>query len=565
MHFRNSSWVKGSINSARQQLLRIGYLPLKLIQDKINSVKNVSYVAKNESFGVPYHPATHDETSVIRRGWRLPRKRTCSLILVGFFTLFSTICCLSFTVYHENALRSNNDKIDLARAKVSQALESLDRYLELIAKRIAGYPGNDQKIAEILNTDFLNLFEGSFPSILALGYYPLSSGKIYSRLGLAKKSGDSNDSLIAGDPKEHIYVIEKQVDGLGKFKVHISLKDLLSYNFTPVDPKTDMAEPNGFSVNINGKNVSFQLDRPQPSFFHFLKRYANNIILLVIAAIGFTFFGGSVVYYFIRRHNKVLRLQKDCLIKGEQELQQLCAEKQGLLEKKDFSLEGRQKDASKREELLLLIITRLQDLAGEGLSINSVASNLLNQDFVDPKTVCEIARMVDGANMFLNLISTGFPIKKKESQVNLKRIILDVLCAYEDKIELKDVTVLVEDTLQISIQTDPGLLQLVLYSVVKSALENYLSQLTIQISLAPESGFLISFIDNGHIADPIILETKKNILSLSRQELLELTQALGWKITWGELDGKNITTLWLPDISRAKGKVFTLAEYRKHG
>lgn len=115
------------------------------------------------------------------------------------------------------------------------------------------------------------------------------------------------------------------------------------------------------------------------------------------------------------------------------------------------------------------------------------------------------------------------------------------------------------------IQTDAGLLQLVLYNVVKNALESYLSQLIIQIDSAPESGYLISFIDNGHLADPMASETKKNILSLSRQEMLELTQVLGWKITWGELDGKNRTILWLPDTSRAKGKIFNMAEFRKHG
>jgi hypothetical protein len=565
MHFRKSSWVKGSIKSTSQQLFRVGYLTLKLINDKINSVKNASYVAKSRYLGALSYAGIQDETSVNRRGWRLPRKRTSSVALIGFFSLLSTLSYFSFTIYKEKTVRFNSDKVLSAENSVNQALKSLDQYLELIAKRIAGYPGNDQKITEILNMDFFNLFEGSFPAILALSYNPIADDKFYSRLGIVKESRISTDFLSANNPKEHVFLIEKQIEGLGAFTVHISLKHLLSNYFIKTDALPETADPQGFSVNIGGKSEYFKLDRPHPSFFNFLKRYANNLLLLVIAAIGFTFFGGISVYYIIRKHNKVLRFQKEELINGQLDLHQLCAEKQELIEKKDLSLEGRKKDASIREELLRLIITRLQDLACEGLSTNSVASNLLNQEYVEPKTVCEIARMVDRANIFLDQISTGVPIKKKEIHVDLKKTMLNILSAYEDKIAFNNVTFLVEDKLQKLIQTDPGLLQLVLYSVVKNALESYLSHLIIQIDSAPESGYIISFIDNGHVADPIASEAKKNILSLSRQEMLELTQVLGWKITWGELDGKNRTILWLPDTSLSKGKVFNMAEFRKHG
>lgn len=565
MHFRKSSWAKGSIKSTSQQLLMVGYLPLKLIQDKIISVKNASYVAKSRYFGALSYAGIQDETSINRKGWRIPRKRTSSVALIGFFSLLSTLSYFSFTNYKEKTIRFNSDKILLAEESVNQALKSLDQYLELIAKRIANYPGNDQKITEILNMDFLNVFEGSFPAILALSYRPIAEDKFYSRLGIVKESRVSTDFLSTNNPKEHVFLIEKQIEGLGAFTAHISLKHLISNYFIKTDTLPETADPNGFSVNIGGKSEYFKLDRPQPSFFHFLKRYANNLLLLVIAAIGFTFLGGISVYYFIRRHNKILRLQKEELINNQLMLQQLCDEKQELIEKKDLSLEGRKKDASKREELLRLIIARLQDLACEGLSTNAVASNLLNQEYVEPKTVSEIAKMVDRANIFLDQISTGVPIQKKESQVDLKRIMLNILSAYEDKIASNGVTFLVEDKLQKLIQTDAGLLQLVLYNVVKNALESYLSQLIIQIDSAPESGYLISFIDNGHLADPMASETKKNILSLSRQEMLELTQVLGWKITWGELDGKNRTILWLPDTSRAKGKIFNMAEFRKHG
>lgn len=565
MYFRNSAWVKGSIRLARKQLLRVGNLPLKLIHDKINSVKNASYVAISRYSGELNYVGATDGDSVNRRGWRLPRKRTCSIALVGFFSLLSALGYLSFTVYKENTIRSSSNRILSAERSVNQAMKSLDQYLDLMATRIASYPENDQKIAEILNMDFLNIFDGAFPAILALSYHPTAANKLYSRLGIAMETKNNTDFLSANDSKEHVFRIEKKIEGLGAFKVHISLKHLLSYNFIKTDSLPDVAEPQGFSVNIGGKNEHFRLDRSQPSFFHFLKRYANNLILLVIAAIGFTFFGGISVYYLIRRHNKILRSQKEDLINGKQELLLLCDEKQTLLEKKDLSLEGLQKDASKREELLLLIITRLQDLACEGLSINSIASRLLNQDSVGPKTTLEIKKMVDEANIFLNQISTGVPIQKKEGQVDLNRVILNVLGAYEDKIATNGVAIFVEDTLQKLIQTDPGLLQIVLYSVVRKVLKSYLSRLEIQIGLAPESGFLISFIDNGHMADPLASETKKNILSQSRQEMVELTQALGWKITWGEIEGKNKTTLWLPDTSRAKGKVFNFAGRRKHG
>lgn len=565
MHFRNSSWVKGSIKTTSRQLLKVGYLPLKLIHNKINSVKSASYEAKSRYFGVLSYAGVPDETSVNRRGWRIPRKRTCGIALIGFLSLLSIFSYFTFMIYKEKTIRFNRDKILLAKKSVNQALKSLDQYIELIAKRIENYPGNDLKITEILNMDFLNLFEDSFPAVLALSYHPISDDKFYSRLGNVKNSRISTDFLSATNPKEHIFRIEKQIEGLGAFTVHISLKHLLSYNFIKTDNLPEIADSQGFSVKIGGKSEYFKLDRPQPSFFHFLKKYASNLFLLVIAAIGFTFFGGISVYYIIRRHNKALRLQKEELINGQLVLQQLCAEKQELIKMKDLSLEGRQKDANKREELLLLIITRLQDLACEGLSISSVASNLLNEEYVEPKTVCEIARMVDRANLFLDQISTGVPIKKKETQINLKMIMLNILSAYEDRIASNDVTVLVEDNLQELIQIDPGLLQLVLYNVVRNALESYLSHLEIQINSAPESGFLISFIDNGHVADPIVSETKKNILSLSRQEMLELTQVLGWKITWGELDGKNRTILWLPDASRAKGNIFNMAEFRKHG
>jgi hypothetical protein len=566
MHVRNNMWFKGTINTVRKELLRAGHLPLKLIQNKINSVKNVLYVAKTKSFGLINYPAAQDEISVKQRGWRLPRKRTCSLTFVGFISLFSTIFYFSFSVYQENTFRSNNEKIALARANVTQALESLNQYLELMAVRIASYPDNDKKIAEILNTDYMYLLENKFPSILALTYHPLSNDKLYSRLGIVKKSEITKDFLSTVDPIEHAYVIEKQIEGLGKFKVHISLKQLLSYNFIPADTKTDLHEPNGFSVKINGNNASFQLNRSQPSFFHFLKRNANNIILLVIAAIVFIFFGGCTVYYLIRRHNKAIRLQKDLLIKNQQHLQGLCDEKQELLNKKELSLLSHKMDAKKREELLLLTITRLQSLASDGLSINSLASKLIAQDFTEPKTVLEIARMVDEANLFLKQISSGIPIKKNEAPVDLKESIQSILEAFEEGIAAKGVIVNVDDQLQASIQTDPGMLQIILYGVLKNTLEHYLSKLDIQVILAPESGVLITFSDDGHVPGPYkASERKKNILSLSRQEMLEITQSLGWKINWGELDGGNKTTLWLPNISQDKGKVLTLAEFRKHG
>ncbi len=565
MYFRKSTWVNGSISLAREQFLRAGHLPVKLIRSKINSLKTVSYIAKSRYFGELNNSGVIDRDSVNSRGWRIPRKRTRSVALFSFFFLLSTLSFFSFTIYKENTLRLNSDKILTAENSVNQALKSLDQYLELIARRLANYPGNDQKITEILNMDFLNLFEGSFPNILALSYHPIDEDKFYTRLGILKESRVSTDFLSANNPKKHVFLIEKKIEGFGAFTVHISLKHLLSIYFIKADTLSETTDTNGFSVNIGGKSEHFKLDRPQPSFFHFLKKYSNNLFLLVIAAIGFTFLGGIWVYYFIRRHNKILRLQKEDLINDRLMLQQLCDEKQELIEKKDLSLEGRKKDASKREELLRLIIARLQDLACEGLSTNAVASNLLNQEYVEPKTVSEIAKMVDRANIFLDQISTGVPIQKKESQVDLKRIMLNTLSAYEDKIASNGVTFLVEDKLQKLIQTDPGLLQLVLYSVVKNALDSYLSHLIVQIDPAPESGFLISFIDNGHLGDPMASETKKNILSLSRQEMLELTQLLGWKITWGELDRKNRTILWLPDTSRAKGKIFNMAEFRKHG
>jgi hypothetical protein len=566
MHVRNNMWYISTINKVLQELQRAGHLPLKLIQNKINSVKNVSYVAKNKFFDLINYPAAIDETSVNRRGWRLPRKRTRSLMFVGFFSLFTTISFFSFTVYQENTFRSNNDMIALARANVTQALESLDQYLELMADRIASYPDNDQKIAEILNTDYLNLFENKFPYILALTYHPLSNDKLYSRLGIVKQSRNTKDFLSSADPMEHIYVIEKQIEGLGEFKVDISLKHLLSSNFIPTDPKTDLNEPNGFSVKINGKNTSFHLNRSQPSFFHFLKRHANNIILLIIAAITFTFFGGCAVYYFIRRHNKVLRLQKLHLTKSQQDLQDSCDEKQDMLHKKELNLLSHKKDAKKREELLLLTISRLQFLACEGLSINSLASKLIAQDFTEPKTVLEIARMVEEANLFLKQISSGIPIKKNEAPVDLKETIQSMLGSFEEGIAAKGVIVNVNDQLQASIQTDLGMLQIILYGVLKNTLECYLGKLDIQISPAPESGVLISFSDDGHVPGPYkVTEKKNNILSLTRQEMLEITQSLGWKINWGELDGRNKTTLWLPNISQAMGKVLTLAEFRKHG
>lgn len=566
MHFRKNWWVFGSNTTVRQQLLKIGYLPRKLIQDIIYTVRNTSYVSRNKPIGYPNLQAAYGATSVNRRRWRLPRKRAYSLFLSGFILLISTTCCFSFKIYQENILRANNDKIIVAKTSVNTALASLDAFLDLLAKRIKKHPDDDQKIVEILGADYTNLFEGSFPSIVALGYIPLSKDTMYSRLGVVKQSKNAKDFLNVENPQEHIHVIEKQLDSLGRLKAHISLKHLLSSNFMLADPKTMIAESNSFSAIINGKIVTFQLNSPQPSLFHFLKKYSRNIILLIIAAIGFTVLGGGCVYYLIRRHNKALRMQKDHLIKDKRDLQGLCAEKQELLCMKDMSLASQQKNSKKREELLLITINRLQTLASEGLSINSLALKLIAQDFCDPKTVLEIARMVNEANLTFKQISSGLPIMKDEATVDLKKVLQNTLGAFEEKIVTKGIAVNIQDSLQDSVQLDLVMLQIILYGAIKSILEHYLSQLDIHISPAAESGILISFTDDGHVPGPCkISAAQKNILSLSRQEMLEITQFLGWKINWGEIDGKNTMTLWLPNMTQVKGKVLSLAEFRKHG
>lgn len=555
VHFRNSPWVKSSIKLAHQQLLRAGLVPLRLIQGKINSMKNARFVAANE--GVDVHAAKTSR-------WRLPRKRTCSLMLGGLLTIFSSLSYLSYTVYENNLIKSHREKVASAKLNIVEALEALDSYLDLVAVRIGNHADDDNKIIEILKTDYLNLIDGSYPTILSLNYYPISNDKRYSRLGSAKNTQSSREFLSHSDPKQQILSIEKKVQGLGTFRAQISLKQILSNNFIITSAPIITAET-GFSIDVFGREITFLLDRAQPAVSHFILKNASNIVLLVLAAIGFSLFGASFIYYLLRRHNKVVRLQKIEISRKFEVEQKRCEELQTTISKLNRNFECHERSKEKREELLKLTIHRFSQMASSGLEINGSVSKMISEKFADNKAASQIVDIAQDANLILKRISDGLPIRDDQQYVHIKDVIEGILQSFEYKLSSKGISVNLEDNYKKFFLTDSALLMIVLYSLIRNLIRRYLRQIIIEIIPSSQGGVEISFTDNGHatVSDQEAA-SKKNILSLCETEMLELTNILGWKISYDLDDGKNKTTLWMPDLSAQQKNVVSITEYRKN-
>jgi hypothetical protein len=559
-HFQVDSLGKHAFDFFRKQLSRLA--------------SHKAATSTHSDFMIDSDKKNHQEVHYIkmtsrsagrRKKLQISQKRASIYLLVGLFSIFSAASYYSYQTYKNNSTKSYSEIIAINKEKVSNALEALDKALTLIEKRIQKQSDSPQAISEILNTDFKTIIDGPFPTVLSINLR--QPNKTYSRLGLEGLT-DSLLGTISGSAtieNEHVFVVEREIVNLGVLIAKISIEGLLSDRFVRKDEILEVPSAEGFTVKLNGVQHTYCLDRVRPTFWGFLEDYSDFFRLLVIASLGFTFFGASSVSYFVRKHNKMLRAQKEDAIQKYKAAYRSCSEQELNLAKQKSITKYERAGFQKREELLKLTIKSLQQMAYEGLKTNPTVINFLVQEAVENNAVAEILKMAFQANQKLKDIASGFPYTNEDSNVNLKEALDDVLAAFTQKTNTQDIGIKIEDQYKRSVTTDLVALSIVLYNLLGGIFSKFVSRLKIEIEGNDEFGVSIRFEDNRHVSEATIEETSgKDILSLSEQQLSDLARVMGWKISFEIEEDLSKTILWLPNEALRQGNVVSFQGYKKH-
>lgn len=559
-HFQNRPWVISAFNLIRRRLSQIG-----LSEAYAYAYEEVD--KKLATDGQIVDSRSRADTSarimVSRKKFSIRRKRIFSYLLVGFTAILSTTAYYSYDTYQTRMINSHTEVIETSKAKLDQALASFGQALSLLGTRLEKQTGNDKQITEILNTDFRTFIEGSFPTVLSLEYR--LDNKIYSRLGPESFKNNLEDSFAGNDSREHIIVVEQKIGNSGVLKARLSLESLISGYFKRKEQLSEVAASEGFTLKIGGAGYTYYLDRPQPSLSGFLIDHADFVLLLILSSLVFMALGASSVYIFIRKHNKTMRAQKEEAFQKYRAAYRACSEHEMNIVKLNTSVLNERISFQYREDLFKSVISGFQQMAAEGHKTNSIVTNFLLQESVENHAVGEILKMTMQANQKLKYIASGYLDESNEKLVNLKGALESSLEAFQQKITCKNIDVAIEDRYNKSVSIDSGALHIVIYNILQCILGKFLSHLKIELDGSNELGVSIVFKDDRHVSVTAQeTDVGRDILSLSKQQLSELTMIMGWKVSF-EMEGERTkTTLWLPVNAMVQGNVVSFKEYRKH-
>lgn len=479
-----------------------------------------------------------------------------------FFSLFFIITYYSYSLYYEQNLSSRREKIERVQTNVRQAMGAFTDFLDLQASRIEKSDLDGDEIIKILNTNPVSFIDSPLPTIVSLTVKINATGKVYSRLGEIVSSEASPNLKISTD---EIFVnLDREINDVGLIKSKLSLKDLVPQDFREVLSSSPLQGADGFIVDANDSKLFVQLYEPYPTFRSFLYHYGSYVFLLALAMIASLYIGIMFASLSIRRRNKSLRLTNESL---ERKCQAQIERNLELVEENTqfkSRLVSYKKWAAMRELLLTNAITNYRTVSSNCYNTYNIVAHLLQNGFSDHHpAIMDIVNIAKGAHQELLKLSHGHPLTNVQHPVFLRQVVEDLIDGFSQNCQEIGVNISMSGQLQAVLDIDEGSLRVVIYNIMRHILRKYVTQISISIEKT-ETGFQIQFIDNGLETERMTCSESKNILSLSREEMIEIAQNMGWRITYVSDDGRCMTILWLPEVQVASANVVSLNDYRQH-
>ncbi|OJW54583.1 MAG: hypothetical protein BGO67_10580 [Alphaproteobacteria bacterium 41-28] len=509
-----------------------------------------------------------------------------AIILIG--VLLGTAYVL-FSYYQSNvALSAKSQTLFLKEKKeITEAVEQFYQYLKLTESRLLHSLQNKDRISRILSERVEEVMEGNFPMITRLAFIPASDSRTaYTRLGkitlkdrvLIEKEREGITYLGHGSfsLKKALYGNSKNI--LGILQSTFSIKHLLYRDFTEAEigifsDKGTNLKNSQFSFKIPGFPHVFAYTPPYFSFWHFLLMHKIQILLAFVFGLIFLLSGIAAGLLLrqkiIIKHYSLIHKLKEKLKNFEEKHRKIINQ----LVASQHLLKLNEQSQKETHSLFANLQDHYRKMAAQAQGINEITSRMILEEAGNEKLMHDIHSISQESHTILRRLSTGFPMRGIEEEINIMQSLENVKTMFLPQITKLNITFEIKGQVKTPLRLDRTIVETIFHNIFHMIMDRIAKNGTFKIEIGGDDPIQILFYDDGYDLERKIhiVETHpqpENIFCLDKNKLREFIGCLGWEIFFHKKDDLlNSIELAIPRDFKEKvlsGNVINLFDYKTY-